>query len=448
MMDSLFAPRPMSVGELCRAIRGALRAHFRGPVRVLGEVSRCGVVGGNAYFTLKDSQGTIQCICFANSIRTMGVTFPLADGLACEVEGFVEIWEPKSQYQLRVLNVVLVGTGALYLAFEQLKNTLARQGLFDEGRKRPIPSFIRDVAIVTSPSGAALADFMTTCRRRGAHVRVHLVAAPVQGADAAPALARAIRAAGRLAVDVVVVARGGGSIEDLWAFNTEEVARAIAECAKPVISAVGHETDFTIADLVADKRAPTPTAAAEFVARERAALLVRIAQCERRLCTAVMRSIGLRRPEVRRLQADLRRAALGVIGRRKQQLDVCLISLRRLDPRRRLAEIRRRVTKAAERLRAVVRRYLGQAGVRHGETQSALWRTFAARWSAKTQRLELVTAKLEALSPRQTLQRGYAIVYNAAGAPVTDSATIHVGERIAVELQRGWLGATVDDKKD
>jgi exodeoxyribonuclease VII large subunit len=448
MMDSLFAPRAMSVGELCKAIRGALRASFRGPVRVLGEVSRCDKVRGNAYFTLKDSQATIQCICFADSIRTMSVAFPLADGLACEVEGFVEIWEPKSQYQLRVCNVVPVGTGALYVAFEQLKNTLAREGLFDAARKRPIPSFIRDVAIVTSRSGAALADFMTTCRRRGAHVRVHLVGAPVQGAEAAPALARAIRAAGKLAVDVVVVARGGGSLEDLWAFNTEEVARAIAECAKPVISAVGHETDVTIADLVADKRAPTPTAAAEFVAQERTALLARIAQCERRLRTALVRAITLRRPGVQRLHADLRRAALGVLRRRKQQVDACLISLRRLDPRRRLAEIRRRATQAAARLRAVVRRCLGQAVVRHGEAQSALRRTFAAGLAARTRRLDIAVARLEALSPRQTLQRGYAIVYNAAGAPVTDSATIRVGERIGVELQRGWLGATVDDKKD
>ena len=217
------------------------------------------------YFSLKDREGLIDCICFESTASQLQTAFPLEEGLAVEVSGFLDIYPPKSAYQLRVTDIMPVGKGALHVAFERLKARLAEQGLFAQERKRPIPSFISAVAIVTSRDAAVLHDFVTTCRRRGAHVKIKLVPAPVQGAAAAPALARAIRAAGRLPVDVIVVARGGGSIEDLWAFNTEEVALAIAESPLPVISAVGHETDQTIADFVADLRAPTATAAAEFV---------------------------------------------------------------------------------------------------------------------------------------------------------------------------------------
>jgi len=334
MMRSLLEAQAISVGELCRRMRQALRQFFPAAVRVVGEVSQCRVAGGHIYFALKDSQGLVDCVCFRSAAEKLRVTFPLADGVAVEVEGRVDIYERSSKYQILVDDVVLVGKGALHLEFELLKERLRREGLFAEERKRPIPAFIRDVAIVTSQNGAALQDFLTACRRRGAHVRVKVVHAPVQGASAAPALVRGIRLAGGMDVDVVVVARGGGSLEDLWAFNTEIVARAIVACRRPVISAIGHETDYTIADFVSDMRAATPTAAAEFVAREREALLVRIAADESRLRRGLLRVVDGTRSQYALTVRTVRRAGAILLASRVQRLDETTTGLWRCDPRR------------------------------------------------------------------------------------------------------------------
>jgi exodeoxyribonuclease VII large subunit len=423
-MRSLFEMPAISVGELCRQIHRALRTQFPTQVRVLGEVSKCRQVSGNAYFSLKDRTGLINCICFESTVRQLQVKFPLDEGLAVEVAGIVDIWEPQSTYQLRVLDVVPLGKGALYLAFEQLKARLTAEGLFEEGRKRPIPSFIRHVAIVTSKNASVLADFVSTCRRRGAHVKVSVVHAPVQGAAAAPALVRAIARAGTLPVDVIVVARGGGSFEDLWAFNTEQVARAIAASPHPVITAIGHETDFTIADFVADKRAATATAAAEFVAAEREALLARI-------------SAGMGR---------LRRVALAVLVRRVQALDQLVVRLRRADPRKILSVQRERCEAAASRLPVLQRRRVHAARLRCDDAQRRLDMALALLVSARRARLGVGLAKLEALGPHQTLRRGYAIVYAEDGGVVTSAEQTKLGSTVGIDLRRGRLTATVTAK--
>src|SRR6202022_3212598 len=351
MMRSLFDAPSISVGELCRRIPSAVPGALPSSVRVLGEISGCRPFDGNTYFTLKDREGLIDCYCYRDAAAQLQVKLPLADGTGGEVVGFVDIYERKSAYQLRVTDIIPVGKGALYLAFEQLKVKLDREGLFDAARKRPIPKFIRDVAIVTSRNAAALADFIATCQRRGAHVRIWLRHAPVHGAAAAPDLARAITSAGRLPVDVVVVARGGGSIEDLWAFNTEQVARAIVTCAKPVISAVGHETDITIADFVADKRGPTPTAGAELGAQGRDALLLRVEAAEARLRKALLRRGSLPPSEFGRAKRGLQRAATGVVYLRAQRLDDAAVQLGRCDPRKRIAQWQQRTRDARDRLR-------------------------------------------------------------------------------------------------
>ena len=425
-----------------------MRGQFPSSVRVLGEISGCRTFDGNTYFTLKDREGLIDCYCYRDAAAQLQVKLPLADGTAVEVTGFVDIYERKSAYQLRVTDIIPVGKGALYLAFEQLKVKLDREGLFDASRKRPIPKFIRDVAIVTSRNAAALADFIATCQRRGAHVCIWLQHAPVQGASAAPDLARAIMSAGRLPVDVVVVARGGGSIEDLWAFNTEQVARAISACAKPVISAVGHETDFTIADYVADKRVPTPTAAAELVAQERDALLVRIEIAASRLRKALVRRISVPRSEFERARRGLLRAAAGAVSLRAQRLGDAATQLGRCDPRKRIAHWQQRTHDALARLRVLGPRVLAPRLIETAAVRRRLAEAFVRSAATRARMLDVAAAKLQTLGPRQTLKRGYAIAYEASGAVLTDSAHARIGEKIGVELKTGWLGARVMEKKD
>ena len=278
------------------------------------------------------------------------------------------------------------------------------EGLFDEARKRPIPAFIREIAIVTSRDGMALRDFVTTARSRGAHVSVTLVHAPVQGEAAAPALAAAIRRAGRLNVDAVVVTRGGGSLEDLWAFNTELVARAIVACARPVISAVGHEADVTIADFVADRRVATPTAAAVLVAGERVKMLERLNDLAQRLARST-------------------RLALMSASQRVDELSS---GLRRNDPRRRLADLR----------------------VRTREAQTRLRQTFVRSQEERRGRLSAATAGLRALGPYQTLARGYAIVFDEAGRVVTSARQTALGEPLDILLKAGKLAAEVTGKEE
>ena len=443
-MRTLFDPPTISVGELCRRIKGVIDAAFIERVRVSGEVSKCTAAGsGHVYFTLKDHDGLIACVCFRGTASTLGMEFPLADGLAVEVAGRVTAYRERSQYQLVVDDIVPVGRGELFRRFELLKAKLQREGLFDEARKRPLPAYVKSVAIVTSRDAAALQDFLTTCRRRGAHVKVTLVHAPVQGESAARRVARAIVYAGSLPVDVVVVARGGGSLEDLWAFNTEAVARAIARCVRPVISAIGHETDVTIADFVADRRAATPTAAAELVSPDRRKLLAQIDGCERRLARLLVRVAQAARAQFERAEGDLIDAGRTLLYGPAQVLDGLEEGLRGGDPRRRSAEYRRRIGIAWQRLTVLSARSFAGAleRMRGAEERNRL--AFAKSIIARQNSLDVADARLAALGPAGTLRRGYAIVYDARGAVLTDSARTKTGEAIDIELRRGRVGATV-----
>jgi exodeoxyribonuclease VII large subunit len=434
----------MTVGELCRAIRGALEAAFPDRVRVTGEISKCSVApSGHAYFSLKDKDGLVACVVWRSTLVRLDVAFPLADGAAVEVSGRLNIYKERSQFQLTVDDVVPQGRGALHRLFELLKEKLRREGLFDDERKRPIPEFVSKIAIVTSRGAAALQDFITTCRRRGGHVAITVVHAPVQGESAAPALAIAIARAGRLPVDVVVVARGGGSIEDLWAFNSEAVARAIAACNRPVISAIGHETDFTIADFVADKRAATPTAAAELVTADRFVLLRRIAQLDMRLGRSLARAVAHARDRFRRTLDELTRAPDAFIGGAAQTVDVLAAGVRRGDPRRRLAEGRRRIVEALARAHAAGPRAIERARSLSGSVQARLTSGFERVITARRNAFEVNNARLITLGPRATLARGYAIVYDARDRVLNDAAAAAAGDRIGVTLRRGGLTATV-----
>ena len=397
---------PLTVTQFARAVEGALRREFPLAVRVTGEVTGAYTQpeSGHTYFSLKDALSVVKCVCWATSEAAPYIRDVCTEGAAIEVLAEVRTYPKRGEYQLSTLEAVPVGRGRLFRLFEQLKAKLQAEGLFSEERKRPIPSFVRDVAIVTSRDGMALQDFVKTSRARGAHVRITLVHAPVQGEAAAPLLAAAIRRAGRLDVDAVVVARGGGSLEDLWAFNTETVARAIVACAKPVISAVGHEGDFTIADFVADLRVATPSMAAVLVAGERAKLLERLDD----------------------LTARLSRVLRQTLAYGSQRLDDAFGGLRRNDPRRRLEELRRRTRDAAATLRQVFARYREEL----------------------RGRLAAASAALNALGPSRTLARGYAIVFDEQGRVVTDAARTRVGQEVDIELRAGRLGASITRKDE
>jgi exodeoxyribonuclease VII large subunit len=445
MRTTLFDTPAMTVGELCRAVKGALESAFPNRVRVTGEISKCTLApSGHAYFNLKDNDGLVACVVWRSTVARLDVPFPLADGAAVELSGRLNIYKERSQFQLTVDDVVPQGRGALHRLFELLKEKLRREGLFEAERKRPIPAFVSSVAIVTSRGAAALQDFVTTCRRRGGHVAITVVHAPVQGESAAPLLAAAIARAGRLPVDVVVIARGGGSIEDLWAFNSEAVARAIAACARPVISAIGHETDFTIADFVADKRAATPTAAAEIVTSDRFALLRRVSQLESRLARSLSRSVDLARGRSERALDALLRAPDGIIGGAAQIVDDLSAGLRRGDPRRRLHEARRRIADSLARARAAGPRAIDRALSRWRAARERLGAGFGRIVLARHGAFDLTHARLTVLGPRATLARGYAIVFDANDRVISDAAATAAGERIGVTLRRGGLKATVD----
>jgi exodeoxyribonuclease VII large subunit len=443
---SLFDEPAMTVGDLCRSVRFALDSAFPRRVRVTGEVSNCKrYPSGHVYFNLKDAEGLVACVAWRSTVQLLRVALPIADGTAVEILGRVSIYKERSQFQLTVDDIVPVGRGALHIAFERMKEKLRAEGLFEAERKQPLPAFVTRVAIVTSRDGAALQDFLTCCRRRAAHVEVVVVQAPVQGDAAAPALARAIRRAGRLPVDVVVVARGGGSIEDLWAFNTELVARAIAASSRPVISAVGHETDFTIADFVADLRAPTPTAAAELITLDTAAQLRILVTLSGRRARSLKRSLAENGDAFARVSRELLLTPETFVGGPAQTLDDLADGLRRSDPRRSLREARRRIGDSLVRMRSAGPRILSaaRAGIatsRRG-LEDAVERGFAHRRNA----FGVMSARLVALGPRATLARGYAIVHDERGRVLTDACATAVGRRIGVTLRRGALGAAVTD---
>jgi exodeoxyribonuclease VII large subunit len=345
--------------------------------------------------------------------------------VAVIARGSLDVWEARGEYQLVIAGLEPQGEGALQAAFERLKQKLEAEGLFAADRKRPLPRYPRRVGIVTSPTGAVIRDMLHIFARRWPGLHIRLYPALVQGEGAAAAICEGVEHfSGGDWADVVIVGRGGGSLEDLWAFNEEPVARAVATCRVPVVSAVGHETDFTICDFAADLRAPTPSAAAELVAPNQADVLAGMAAAEARAVRAMR--YRLERAARRVEQLGLQRAALAVrrrIATAQQTLDDFSERLRTHDPRLRLARL-------GERLAAATRRA--------GELMRL-------RLERSHRRLEPLAARLGALSPLRVLERGYAIVQNEAGKAVKRPADAPAGSRVRVRLAEGGLKATVDE---
>ena len=434
--------RIYTVSELNAAVRAVLDEEFAN-LWVSGEISSVKLApSGHYYFTLKEREAQVRCVAFRSAHRYWKIK--PQDGLAVLARGRLDVYEARGEYQLLVEALEPQGLGALQLAFEQLKKKLAAEGLFAAERKRPLPRFPRRIGIVTSPRGAAIADLIQILSRRSGGLHIRLYPALVQGEGAVEEVCRGIQYFSRSKwADLVIVGRGGGSLEDLWTFNEEAVARAIAGCAVPVVSAVGHETDVTIADFVADLRAPTPSAAAELVVPVRDELLERIgalrakamqglryrlAMLDRRLrqqgieraLSLLHRRIGRGLQSVDEQEYRMRERLRGALDGRERTRRVLEIRLRRFDMRPRLAADRRRLEIA---LAAVTLSMRAQA---------------ARRRSA----FEQVTAKLSQLSPLRILERGYAIVSNQTGI-VKDAGTAPPQSRIHVRLAKGELDAQV-----
>lgn len=439
--------RVWKVSELTERIRGLLEGEFP-DFSVEGEVSNYHAAqSGHLYFTLKDARSQIRCVCFRDQVR--GLKFRPEDGLHVTVRGGIGVYEPRGEYQIYVSHIEPVGLGALQLAFEQLKKRLEEEGLFDEERKKPLPLLPRRIGVVTSPTGAAIRDILRVLKRRFPNVHVLLFPVKVQGESAAGEIVAAVQYFNRAKrADVLIVARGGGSLEDLWAFNEEIVARAIANSEIPVITGIGHETDFTIADFVADVRAPTPSAAAEIVVRSRQEFEHHIAEHQRHLTQRMRYLLSQWRHRVRDLETHRGFRQLEIlVRRRRQQVDELASSLA-VGLRLRLATTLQRLTRASSRIAVFdLRRRAALLRQRIEQRQDGLRAAFARALTAKRHRFEKLNLQLEERSPFQLLERGYAIAYDASGKVLRSPDQVALGDDISVRLARGQLDATVRRKK-
>jgi exodeoxyribonuclease VII large subunit len=438
------ARRVLTVGELTAEIRGLLENTFY-EVWVEGEISNCRLWNtGHLYFTLKDDAAQLKAVMFRSALRWL--RFKPAGGLRVIARGRIGVYEPKGEYQIVCEHLEPQGRGALQLAFEQLKRVLQEEGLFDGARKRPLPILPRKIGIVTSLDGAAVRDILNVLRRRYPNAHVVIRPSRVQGEGAAADLARGLGEVGRVpGVDVIIIGRGGGSIEDLWAFNEEVLARAIGASPVPVISAVGHEVDFTIADFAADLRAPTPSAAAEIVVARKDEYCARIDRLGERLRASVRAGVERRRLTIHRLASrralaawparlalrgrhvaelthELRRTIRSSLAARDRDYQSLRRRLERHDLHRILGGFQARLVTAGARLRE------GATRARHD----------------KAARLHTLAGRLESLSPLGVLGRGYAVCWNDDRTVIIrDASSVVPGQHVHVTLHKGALACEV-----
>jgi exodeoxyribonuclease VII large subunit len=437
-----------TVTSLTAAIHRLVSMNFD-DVRVSGEISGFKVwSSGHAYFTLKDGGAQIRCVIFRNVLRYL--KFKPGDGLAVTARGSVEVRQERGEYQLIVGSMEPQGFGALQLAFEQVKRKLAEEGLFAAERKRPLPAYPKRIGIVTSAQGAAIRDMINVLSRRFPGLHMRLYPTLVQGEGAVEGICEGLRYFGESGwAEVLIVGRGGGSLEDLWSFNEEAVARAIAASPVPVVSAVGHETDFTIADFVADLRAPTPSAAAELVVRNREDLLDAVDIAWQRSARSVHYHVSqaarrLNERGIDRASTLLRRQA----GRAWQRVDEAEQRLRRLAPNAALARLRQQLELTRRRLDDGVRRRVRQENLTFQGLVPQLSELIQQRVHRAQQRYGPLAASLDALSPLAVLERGYSIVTTAGGRVLKTAGDAPPGTLIEARLARGRLRATVTGSED
>jgi exodeoxyribonuclease VII large subunit len=437
-------PRALSVRELTDRIQGVLETDFN-DVWVEGEVSNLRIAdSGHWYFSLKDENAQIKAVVWKTAARL--IRFRPRDGMRVLARGSVRVYAPRGEYQVSVELIEPLGKGSLQQAFEELKERLGREGLFAPARKRPLPMLPRRIGIVTSPTGAVIQDILRVLSSRYATLEILVYPARVQGPEAAGEIADGIRALNKIpGIDVILLARGGGSLEDLWPFNEEGVARALLASRVPTISAVGHETDFTISDFVADLRAATPSAAAEKVVGAKAELQSRIAAFEERLDASLRLKLSRIRARVEAVTSHrVFEAERGRIRTRAQRVDD--LAHRSGAALRRAAEgARDRCLRATGLLAGL--RWDRQVAVRRERLQAREERLFGllrSRLDRESSSLSGLAGRLETLSPLAVLSRGYALVWDTArGRLVRSSAEVHPGDRLRVRVSDGDLSAVV-----
>ena len=428
------APRIWEVGALCRAIADALEARFN-PVAVRGEITGFSrASSGHCYFSIKDANGQLRCAMFRRAAGLLD--FSPRDGELVEVRGRLGVYEARGDLQFIVESMQRAGQGALFEQFLRLKAQLEGEGLFDPRRKRPLPVQPRGIGLITSLGAAALHDVVTALRRRVPHIPVVLIPAQVQGAAAPQSMVTALRQMYALAegeapadgettpvVDVILLVRGGGSMEDLWAFNDEQLARTIVQSPVPLVSGVGHETDFTIADFCADLRAPTPTAAAELVAQPREVWLGALDLLADRLESAVQRQIDLRHQRLDQAAQRLGRPS-GLAAREQLRLARC-----------------------AQRLRHGMLLNLERLALKNQALEADFAQKTARHIALESDRLERARLRLELLNPHLVLQRGYALLTDSQGHAVTSVGQARLGDALRATLADGVLDVTVDQPR-
>ena len=428
------APRIWEVGALCRAIADALEARFN-PVAVRGEITGFSrASSGHCYFSIKDANGQLRCAMFRRAAGLLD--FSPRDGELVEVRGRLGVYEARGDLQFIVESMQRAGQGALFEQFLRLKAQLEGEGLFDPRRKRPLPVQPRGIGLITSLGAAALHDVVTALRRRVPHIPVVLIPAQVQGAAAPQSMVTALRQMYALAegeapadgettpvVDVILLVRGGGSMEDLWAFNDEQLARTIVQSPVPLVSGVGHETDFTIADFCADLRAPTPTAAAELVAQPREVWLGALDLLADRLESAVQRQIDLRHQRLDQAAQRLGRPS-GLAAREQLRLARC-----------------------AQRLRHGMLLNLERLALKNKALEADFAQKTARHIALQSDRLERARLRLELLNPHLVLQRGYALLTDSQGHAVTSVGQARLGDALRATLADGVLDVTVDQPR-
>ncbi|KGG81969.1 exodeoxyribonuclease VII large subunit [Comamonas thiooxydans] len=434
--NSAATPHVWEVGALCHAIGDALQARFN-PVAVRGELSGFSrAASGHCYFNLKDASGQIRCAMFRRAAEQVG--FSPRDGELVEVRGRLGVYEQRGDLQLVVESMQRAGQGALFEQFLRLKARLESEGLFDPARKRPLPPLPRGIGLVTSLGAAALHDVVTALRRRVPHIPVVIVPALVQGPQAPQSLVQALSKLYRLAqegnkasgdfrvesarqpvIDTILLVRGGGSLEDLWAFNDEQLARTIVQSPVPLISGVGHETDFTIADFCADLRAPTPTAAAELAAQPREVWLGALALAQDRMDNAVQR----------------------VLDRQAQRLDIAAQRLGR--PSEQLARNQLQLSRQAQRLRHSMLLKLQRLAQNQQSLQVNFPNIFQRNLEQQKQALDRIDLRLQLLDPRLVLQRGYALLTDEQGRAVTQVRQAVPGAALKAQLSDGAVDVVV-----
>ncbi len=390
-----------SVTEINQYIKNMfIKDRILSHIYVKGEVSNCKYhTSGHIYFTLKDAQGQLACVMFAGQRR--GLTFRLEEGQSVIALGSINVYERDGKYQLYAGEILLDGLGLLYERFEKLKKDLEAEGLFDQAHKKPIPPYPKKVGIVTASTGAAIQDIINISKRRNPYVQLILYPAQVQGEGAAQSVVKGIQALDKLGVDTIIIGRGGGSIEDLWAFNEEIVARAVYACWTPIISAVGHETDITISDYVSDLRAPTPSAAAELAVNDYMSYLGKLNDYKRLLTKAMVQKVTYQQNKLKELKLRLFYASPAYQIRQKRQLLM--------------------------------------------DMEQRLQNRMNQRLKEKRHRLELYIAKLEGLSPLSKLSKGYALVVGEDNKPLQSIKTVSPKELLTISLLDGDIRTRVEE---